>query len=304
LALGALGLAACRSTVSSTARGGSAADWVAEPAPDLGPVVARVGPNPVYAAEVRAQSLHSGKPSREALDELIRFHLLAERARERGIAAQVAPDQVPRSLLVQRLVERDFEPAVGISDLGDVELRDVYDRAKLTYVHPRMVRVALLSVYPRRGLPRETAMARARETAFALLDYVSRRPLQTHDDFSTIQQEATWSARKVHFGRIWQGPDEESGPLRAEEGAAIARLRKPGDTTPLLEDNGAYHIARYIEERPARNISFEQARDELRRQYYPRWRRDRFERFVGQLMDGRRIETFTDRLPAATQSAL
>jgi peptidyl-prolyl cis-trans isomerase C len=299
LALGAVGLAACRSPVSSSAPGGAAASWAVENAPDLGPVVARVGQSPVFAAEVRAQSQRSGKPPREALDELIRFQLLAERARTRGIAPPVAGDPASRALLVQRLIEREFEPSVDPGQLSEQELRSVYEKARTTFVHPRLVRVALLSVYPRRGLAKEVALQRARETAFALFDFVSKRPERGEEDFFTIQQQPQWLSRKVHFTRIWQGPDESFGPLRAREGAAIARLLEPGDTTPLLEDHGAYHIARYIEERPARNLSFEQARDELRRDYYPRWRRERFERFAGQLTDAHRIETFSDRVLAA-----
>jgi hypothetical protein len=275
------------------------AAFVAEPTPDLGPVVARVGDNPIFASEVRAQSERSGKPLRAALEDLIRFQLLAERARERGIAAQITTSQVPASLLVQRLIEREFEPGADPEDLPDQELKRLYDLNKMRYVHPRMVQVALLSVYPPRGLPKPEAFAKARQTAQELYDLVSKRPARTAADFSTIARDPAWSSRKVSVTTIWQGPDEHSGQLRTEDGIAISKLRRPGDTTPLLSDNGAYRIARYIDEMAPKNIPFSEAREELRRQYYPQWRPQHFKQFAARLVDQHRVEVFTDKVVTA-----
>jgi hypothetical protein len=291
---------ACRPQGSGSPTG-LEAGWVAEAVGDLGPVVARVGANPIFAAEVRAQAERSGKPPRAALDEIVAFHLLAERARERGLAAK-AGGEVPSALLVQRFVEREFEPSVEPEDLSDAELRALYAKFRDRYVHPRIVRVALLSVYPRKAQPKETAYAAARATGQALIEHVARRPDRTDEDFARIQQDPAWTSRNVSFARVWQGPDQAFGPLGAGPGGAIARLRRPGDTTPLIEDRGAYHIARYIEEMPARNVSFEQAREELSREYYPRWRRERFERFTGRFVEQHQIEAHLDRVLAKAPS--
>jgi hypothetical protein len=302
--MAALAGLACASPAKVTPAQRPAA-FTADPAPDLGPVVARVAGNPIFASEVRAQSERSGQAPRQALEELIRFQLLAERARERGLAAQIPESEVPRSLLVQRLIEREFEPVSDIGHLPDADLRRLYDLNKTRYVHPRMVHVALLSVYPRRNLPKKDALARAKETAFLLFDYVSRRPVRTPEDFGTVAKEPTWTSRKVMYTQIWQGPDESSGPLRAEEGAAIARLRRPGDTTALMEDQGAYHIARYMDEEAPKNVTFDQAREELRREYYPRWRQDRWKQFTARLQDEHRVEAFADKVvqaPPATEA--
>jgi hypothetical protein len=288
---------ACRSHGHTGPATPVAADWVAEVVPDLGEVVARVGGNPIFAQEVAAQAGRTGKPPAEALQELISFHLLAERAREGGAAATVSRAEVPRGLLVQRLVEREFEPSVEERDLTDQELRGIYERFKERYVHPRIVRVALLSVFARRGQPKSVSFPAAKKAAQDLYAHVSKRPDRTPDDFARIPADRAWSSRNVSFARVWQGPDQSFGPLGAAEGAAIARLRKPGDTTTLLEaEPGAYHIARYIEEKAPKNVSFEQARDELMREYYPRWRRERFEQFASRFLDEHRIEVFGDRV--------
>ncbi len=298
LVVATLGALACasRTQVPPAQR---AAAFSAEPVPDLGPVVARVAGNPIFASEVRAQSERSGKPPRQALDELIRFQLLAERARERGIADHIPESEVPRTLLAQRLIEREFDPVSDIAHLPDAELLRLYQLNRTRYVHPRMVNVAMLSVYPRRNLPKKDALARAKETALLLYDHVSKRPVRTPEDFITIAKDETWKARHVMYAKVWQGPDESSGPMRTEEAATIARLHKPGDTTGLMEDEGAYHIARYIEEEPPSNVSFQQAREELRREYFPRWRQERWKQFCARLQDEHRVEAFTDRVVKA-----
>jgi peptidyl-prolyl cis-trans isomerase C len=287
----------CAAGTKGTPAEGPAA-FVAEPAPDLGPVVARVGGQPIFASELRAQSQRKGLPPRQALDELIRFQLLAERARERGIAEKITESQVPRSLLVQRLIEREFDPGADPEDVPEQELRRLYALNKMRYVHPRMVQVGVLSVYPPRGMPKPEAFAKARETALALHDLISKRPARTAEDFATLAKDPAWSSRKVSFSKIWQGPDEHSGPLRTEDGIAISRLRRPGDTTPLLDDNGAFHIARYIDEMAPKNIPFEKAREELQREYYPRWRQEHWKRFSARLVDQHRVEVFADKVAA------
>ena len=100
-------------------------------APDLGPVVARVGDMPIHASEVAAQAQRSGRPPRQALDDLIRFQLLAERARQRS-GGLVDPGPPSDSLLVQRLLERDIEPALRPQDIPEEDLRRAYEQVRTT----------------------------------------------------------------------------------------------------------------------------------------------------------------------------
>src|SRR5436190_1382231 len=84
-------------TSSRPARG---VPWIPDAPTDLGAVVARVGEVPIFAGEVAAQASRTGQPPRQALDQLIAFALLAEKARAAGVQPAAAP---PRELLVQRL---------------------------------------------------------------------------------------------------------------------------------------------------------------------------------------------------------
>lgn len=268
--------------------------WVPEPTPEFGAVVARIGDVPVFAAEVAAQIERTGKPARDALDDLIAFHLLAEKARQLGARPEDFAARVPQELLVQRLLEREFEPFTRPSDMTDDELRRVYERGKDTYVHPRLVEVAVLAVYTG-DLMKPERRGRLRAFAQELAAEVARRPLRTAEDFGAIANDPRWLG-KIALRRLFQGPERPFGPAL---GAAVMQLAKPGDTTPLVEDPSGLYLARYVSERPAENVAFEAVRERLRTQVYPYWRQERFGRLIVGLAKRHEVEAFPAKLAEA-----
>jgi hypothetical protein len=264
-------------------------------APDLGPVMARVGDIPIHASEVTAQAQRTGRPPRQALDDLIRFQLLAERARLR-LSAKVDPDPGADAVLVQRLLERDLEPKLRPQDIPDEDLRRAYEQVKTHYVRPRMVEVGLLSVYTGPNM-KPAPRARAQETARLLEQHLARNPPRTIEAFAGIATTAPWSERKVTFWRFWQGPTNEHGPFGGNNvPPAIHRLKRPGERSGLIEDDSGYHFAWYLSEQAPSNVPFEAAREELREKFFPTWRQQRFNQLTGQLGANHKIEVYPDRL--------
>lgn len=256
---------------------------------DLGEVVARVAGVPIFAAEVAAQAAQTGKDPRRALDDLIAFHVLAEHAR----SSQVWPprmsqvDELHEQILVQRMLERELEPGIrGPENITDAELRVLYDRAVVAFVHPRMVEVATLEVVVGRKA-NAAARAIARQTILALKQaLVGRRDL-TVEDFQQLGRDSVWQARGVQSFRFLQGP---SAPHSATFGAAVARLATAGETVGPIEDDYGVYLARYVADRPAKHQSFEEARAELRSGYYSRWRQGKFLEFAEQAASGHEVE--------------
>ena len=282
--------------VSSTACGRQS-----EPAPgavlaaaDLGAVVARVGQVPIHASEMAAQAQKTGRPPRQALDDLIRFQLLAERARARP-GAKDDPEPATDALLVQRLLERDLEPTLRPQDIPDEDLRRAYDQVKAHYVRPRMVEVGLLSVYTGPGMKPEPR-ARAQETARLLEQHLARNPPRTIEAFAAIATTPPWSERKVRYWHFWQGPTREHGPFGGNVPGAIHRLKRPGERSAKIDDDSGYHFAWYLSEQAPKHVPFEAARQELREKYFPTWRQQRFNQVAGQLGAGHKIEVYPDRL--------
>jgi hypothetical protein len=232
-----------------------------------------------------------GKPARDALADLIDFELLA------GEAARVVGDDpdledARNRASVQRMIERELEPKLAREAIPDSVLRELYNQAHSAFVHPRLVEVALLSVYTGARM-KDEPRARAHETARALEAYLHTRAATTPEDFAAVAQEPGWRERRVKLARVWQAFDE---PFSAEVGRAVASLRHAGDTTPLVTTESGYHIARYISERPPENITFEVARDRLRDQIAERWRQVQFLEYAQTAASAHTIEAFPERL--------
>jgi hypothetical protein len=255
--------------------------------------VARVGGAEIGQAALLAQMRATGKSRQEALEDLVHFELLGLAASQAIPASDPDVRQARDAALVQRMIERELEPHLGRGDIPDQVLREVYERARKVFVHPRLVEVAMLSVYTGPRMKPEPR-ARAETTARALEQQLRGRGPLTLQAFEALAAEPAWKDRKVQFSRDWQGLDE---PFPVEVGRAVQALGRAGAVTPLVTASTGYHLALYLDERPAETVSFEDAREKLRDQIFDRWRAGRFLEFVQQLAGAHAIEAYPERLP-------
>jgi hypothetical protein len=272
-------------------------EWTPSKAADLGDVVARVGQVPIFAKQIEAEAKRSGTPTRVALESLIDSNSLAEHARSRGFTLANVSDPDVQSALVQRMLEKELEPSLRPEAVPDGDLRPLYEQARERLVHSRLVEIGLLVVYTGARMQKEDRELRE-QTARELALYLKKHPSKTLDEFVAVAHDPVWSKRSVVFKRFFQGTDR---PLSKAVGAEVAKLRAPGDTTPLVVDEDGGFIARYISERPAENITFEDARGKLLAGFYEQWRRQRFLDFTSRLARLHRVETYADRLPTDEQ---
>jgi hypothetical protein len=259
------------------------------------PPLARVGDVEIRRSQVAAQMRLTGKAEREALDDLIAFELLALAAAHAVPPSDPDVHQAQAAMLVQRLIERELEPHLTKADVPDSALREVYDRAQKVFVHPRLVEVAILNVYTGPRMKPEPR-AKAAATARALDDYLQKAGRHSLEDFEAVASDPAWKERKVHFSRDWQAIDD---PFPIEVGREVQRLTRVGQRTPLVTSQTGFHVATYLGERPAENVSFTDARDKLRDQIFERWRAARFLEFSQTLAGSHTVEADPDRLSAA-----
>jgi hypothetical protein len=288
----ALSLAACASPKQTAEQ-----EWTPSPSSDLGDVVARVGQVPIFAKQIEAEAKKTGKSARGALEDLVAFNLLAESARVQAFPLANTSDPDVRSALVQRMLEKELEPNLRPEAVPDSYLRPLYERARESFVHSRLVEVGLLAVFT--GAPMQKEDREPREqTARDLAIYVKKHPAKTLDEFAAVARDPVWSKRSVTFRQMFQSTNS---PLSEAVGAEVGKLRAPGDTTPLVLNEDGGFIARYISERPAENITFEQTRGKLLLGVYEHWHREQFLEFTTKLARQHRVEMHPDRLPRDEQ---
>jgi len=151
----------------------------------------------------------------------------------------------------------------------------------------------MLNVYTGTRM-KEAPRARAAETARALDQHLRQHPQQmTADGFQALALESAWKDRGVKFSRVWQAIDD---PFPREVGREVQRLTAPGQSTPMITAETGFHVSTYIGEQPPKNVSFEEARDQLRDQLHERWRTGRFLELTSELAGGHVIEAYPDRL--------
>jgi hypothetical protein len=241
-------------------------------------------------AAVAVEMRRSGRGAREALADLIDFELLATAA-ARALGADPDLDDTRDRAAVQRMIERELEPKLTREAIPDSLLHGIYEKAHSVFVHPRLVQVALLSVYTGVRM-KDAPRARALETAHALDAYVRSHPSATPDDFEAIASLPAWRDARVKHNRLFQAIDQ---PFSADVGRVVATLQHPGDTTPLMSDESGYHIARYVSERPPENLSFVDARERLRDEIAARWKQGQFLEYAQAAANPHQIEGFPER---------
>jgi hypothetical protein len=266
-------------------------------APDLGEVVARVGDVPIFARQVLAEALRSRKTPREALATLVDGNLVAEAARARGHSMPLTDDPDVKSAMVERLLERELEPSLRASAIPDSTLRPLYQRTLDAFVHPRLVEIGILAVYTGPRMKEDARQERA-TTAKELAAFIAKHPPRTLDDFAAVAGDKQWSERHVVYQRTWQGGDK---PFSKAVGAEVAKLAAPEQTTSLVSDETGYFIARYIGERPAENVSYDQARPKIAAAYFERWRQEQFLDFTAKLLAKHAVAAHFDRITANEQ---
>lgn len=260
--------------------------WIPEPAPDLGAVVARVGSVPIYAREVAAEAARSESTPREALDELISIHLLAEKAHRETPFRPDWSDPELRSALAERVIERDLWPKIQQEGVPDQELHAIYQGSINAFVHPRLVEAGFLIIFT--GARMKPAPRAEREAeANALAAMVATRRIHGPEDFEAIASDPAWQSRHVTFRRTVQGPGQ---PFSRTVGAEVLKLKAPGDTTSLILDDDGFYLATYAGEKPPLHRPFAEVRAELRQHYYERWRAQRLEQLTRQMAEGHRVE--------------
>ena len=277
-----LGASACSTSETSTPSGVSTQARPGEK------IVARVNGVPIWEGDVKLHAASTGLSKKDSLDAIVDFELLfqasaaSDGAEESGEPAILA---VKKSMLIQRLIETQFEATHRPEDIPETELRKLYERAKSAYVHPRLVEVEMLVVYTGARM-RDEPRAERRAIASRVAAFIASTEGQNMS-FEDIRQKEALHDGKLGYKTVWQGPDK---PFPEAIGTAALALRRPGETSAMVEDDTGYYILRYIGERAPKNRTFDQVADEIRKEYHPVWKQQSFARYVDGLAEGYAIQ--------------
>ena len=245
-------------------------------------VVAQVHGSPILASQVAAHAKAAALDKRAALDDLVRQEVLAAEARRRGYESQREVDLARREEMVRLFVARDFgathpDPSV----IPEADLRQVYERYREYFVHDRLAKVLNVCTSP--------------EIGRAIYDDAKAHPPKDADAFDAIVK-----AHGAHTDTIVV-EETSLGYQEKWRKALFAAVHKPGDLMlahlPELPFPCTDHVAWAAEYSPARNDSFDKARNEVAQKAWDTWRERAFGRWLTQLSHQHQIELHAENLP-------
>ena len=236
-----------------------------------GPVVAKGDGITITADEFKAR-LDEQSPfiraryasidrKKEFLDNLIRFEVLAREAEKQGLANDPDVQNTLKKIMVQKLVQKNFQDASGAANIPDAELQKYFDDHKDEYNRPRRVRVAAVVFNAPQGSPDRAKKLAVAQKALAKLKAEEKKNALA---FAQIVNEfSDDAATKTVAGDLQFKSEDELAKGYSKEVAEAAFKLKAGETTGVVQAPQALYILKYTGEQPELSRSFDQVKAQI-----------------------------------------
>ncbi|NVI98764.1 peptidylprolyl isomerase [Myxococcus sp. AM009] len=283
----------------------------ASPQKSEGPVVAVVGDGNITQQEFEAKLAEqpafvrtryaSQEKKREFLDNLVRFELLVQEARRRGMDSDPEVLAMLEKVMVQRLVKAHTESSEDAT-VSDERAHAYYEANLAEFVKPARVRVSQLLLKAPRGSP-ERAKALAQATRLSE-DIQRGGSVQQAFDAAvrTHSQDTTTQAQGGDLG--FRTRDELSASGGATLADAAFTLKAVGQLSSPIETDAGVHLLML----QARQVGIEQKFDQVKGRIVQRLDSERrakaLDTLVQSLRDKTKVEIKEDVLTGVNPEAL
>lgn len=236
-----------------------------------GPVVAQGNGITITADEFKAR-LDEQSPfirsrystlerKKEFLDNLVRFEVLAKEAERQGLANDPEVQNTLKKIMVQKLVQKNFQDAGAVGDVPEAELAKYYEDHKDEYNRPKRVRVAAIVLNAPQGSPdRAKKLAVAQKTLARVKAEEKKNTLAFAQLVSEISED---QATKAAAGDLQFKSREELEKAFSKEVADAAFGLKPGQVSPVVQTAQGFYVLKYTGEQPELSRPFEQVKTQI-----------------------------------------
>ena len=233
------------------------------------------GPAPDKDVDLEYQKIRESFPSPGDFSKALQ---------ENGVSETGFKDQIRRTLVVMRFVDREV---AGDVTIADEDVRRYYDQNPSEVTRREAVGLRQIVVrLPADASPE--ARAQARQKIEAIL-----KEVRSGGDFAVLARrysEGPEASRGGDAGLLIKG----KGPPAIER---VAFTLQPGQSSDVIESRRGFHIIQVTERRPEGPIPFDQAKEKIRARLAARERQEKIRAYVDQLKEQARVERF---LPAAS----
>ncbi len=256
-----------------------------------GPAVAEIDGARITADELQQQFLEMPPSSRaryqspqdrkQYVESRMRFEVLAEEARRRGL--QNDPDVVltAKRAMVQKLLQE--EEHASTKPASDAELAAAYEKHKSEFVKPETVRLWIVFL----AVPKTDVAARKAKRAQAeeLAKKAKALPLADFGGFGRLARESSddLSTRVLDGDTRFVSLQEVAQRFAPEVAAEAAATKQIGVLSPVVETERGFYLFLLRGRQAPLNLTLDQAKPQLEARIASERRQENVERFISAL---------------------
>jgi peptidyl-prolyl cis-trans isomerase C len=198
---------------------------------------------------------------KEFLDSLVRFEVLAREAEKQGLANDPDVQNTLKKIMVQKLVQRNFQDQGSAAEMPEAELQKYYDEHKDEYVRAKRIRVAAVVWNAPQGSPE-----RAKKLALAQKALAKLKAEEKKNTLAFAQIVAEYSedaATKASAGDLQFKTQQELETAYSKELADAAFKLKPGESSGVVQAQQGLYLLKYTGEQPELNRTFDQVKAQI-----------------------------------------
>jgi peptidyl-prolyl cis-trans isomerase C len=255
-------------------------------------VVATVDGRPIRAGEIATQARAAGTSAKQALEDLVRAEVLVGEAAKKHLERDPEVQLAVRQTATRRLLDTTFEKEVTPAQLPERAFRRGYNSERNMFDHSEYVDTWHILVPAA-----DKAPAAEKEAARAVAEQIAKKAhgIASADAFQALANEVKPPEGKtLKVERIITARD--GWVLTSYSYPAFDQLKKPGDTSNVIETSYGYHVI-YLNRRiPPRHATLEEAKPELTQRLFPPYQREEFQRYLTQAMQKHHVEIHPERV--------
>ncbi len=249
-------------------------------------VLAVVGKEKITQADLDAKismlppqfrSRYDSPEGREKLlDQTIKFCLLSQEARARGIHEQddIAQkiEEITNNIIIQELTKQEISDKVTVSE---DDLKKQYDADREKYIKPEKVKLNLIFFEAKD----ETSRAAKKKQAQKVL-----KRLKEGEDFETLAKELSEDRRtKRRGGNTGYFSRGRRVNTYGEEFEKQAFAVKPGELSDVFEAKDGYYIIKVVEKKEEHQQTFEEVQKRIERQMKQEKQKEAYDSYIDSL---------------------
>ncbi len=276
-----------------------------------GPVVAKGNGISITADEFKAR-LDEQSPfiraryttldrKKEFLDNLIRFEVLAREAEKQGLAKDPDVQNTLKKIMVQKLVQKNFQDATAAADIPEPELQKYYDAHKDEYVRAKRVRVAAVVWNAPQGTPERAKKLAAAQKALAKLKIEEKK--NTLAFAQIVAESSEDAATKGTAGDLQFKTQDELEKAASKDVAEAAFKLKPGETSGIVQAPQGLYLLKYTGEQPELNRTFDQVKPQIANKLHREKKTKEFDEWLKGLREQAKIAVDDKALEAVEVQA-